>query len=602
MKLTDKQKDIMVAKGHLLVTGGPGSGKTTISILKAARVAKRELRAGEKILFLSFARASVSRVVQAIEYEQEIPQEIKKRIDVETYHSFFWRILKAHGYLVGLPRALTILTPQNVAISLSAIRSGYARTGLTDAEKAEKRACEAVEKLRLAREEGKVCFDLFADYAGEILERSARIRRLVAHMYPFIVLDEFQDTNAGQWRVVRELGRHIIMHALADPEQRIYDWIGADPERLNHFKTAFAPAEFDLSNDNHRSGGTDIATFANDMLTGRYRAESYTGIEISLYAANENQAFSALVTTTYKARRRLIGSGARDWSLAVLVPTKKMTQLVSDVFRQPVGNMKEIRHTAVVEMDAAILGAHIIAFLMQPNKDGSHFTEFVGLLCDYFNGKGGDTITQADMRTAESIKSALADLIVRQKAGKTIRGNSILVNILAVYEAAMQLTLTGDPDKDWLSVRRVLGDGTCIRLKDVAQEVRNVRLLERGTQLRQGLSQDWRDNGCYANALEIIKQAFLQEHFSSNVKPETGVVVMNMHKAKGKAFDEVIIFEGWPRRAQGVIVANLDRIVQSNLRENISDQSQQNFRVSITRARRRTTILTPQSDPCVLLP
>jgi DNA helicase-2/ATP-dependent DNA helicase PcrA len=51
----------------------------------------------------------------------------------------------------------------------------------------------------------------------------------------------------------------------------------------------------------------------------------------------------------------------------------------------------------------------------------------------------------------------------------------------------------------------------------------------------------------------------------------------------------------------GTIVANLDRIVQSNLRENINDQTQQNFRVSITRARQRTTILTPNNDPCVLL-
>lgn len=278
MKLTDKQIEIMAAEGHLLVTGGPGSGKTTISILKASQIAEQKLRASENILFLSFARAPVSRVVQAIEYEQDIPQELKRRIDVETYHSFFWRILKAHGYLIGLPRRLTILTPQNVAICLSAIRGDYAKTGVTDAEKIQKRAREAAEKVRLAREEGKICFDLFADYAGEILERSARVRRLMANMYPFIVLDEFQDTNAGQWRVVRELGRHITLHALADPEQRIHDWIGADPERLNHFKAAFTSLEADLSNDNHRSGGTDIATFANDMLAGQFRAEPYAGI------------------------------------------------------------------------------------------------------------------------------------------------------------------------------------------------------------------------------------------------------------------------------------------------------------------------------------
>lgn len=96
--------------------------------------------------------------------------------------------------------------------------------------------------------------------------------------------------------------------------------------------------------------------------------------------------------------------------------------------------------------------------------------------------------------------------------------------------------------------------------------------------LRQDLSQDWPDNGCYRHALEIIQHAFLQQHFATTAKPETGVVVMNIHKAKGKQFDEVIIFEGWPRTAKRQIVANPDSIVQSNLLSNADDETRQNFR------------------------
>lgn len=603
MQLTDKQAETMAADGHLLVTGGPGSGKTTVSILKAAQVAERNLRPGQKILFLSFARATVSRVVEAIEYEQQIPREQKGRIEIETYHSFFWRILKAHGYLVGLPRRLTILTPPDEAIVLSAIRRGYvASSRLTDAAKVEKKAQEDKERLRLAREDGRLCFDFFAPSVGDILHGSTRVRKLIATMYPVIIFDEFQDTNAQQWRVVQALGQYSTLLALADPQQCIYGFLGADPERLNHFREAFNPIEVDLSTDNHRSAGTDIVIFGNDLLTGRFTQKSYNGIGVQLYEPYADQAMTSLVTTTYAARTRLVNSGRKNWSLAILVPTKKMTRLVSDAFRSPPAGMAAIAHVAAIELEAAILGAEIIAFLMQPNVDARDFEQFIVLLRNYFHGKGGDTPTNGDLDEAEKIQKAYDEWLARQAAGKEIRKNSILCAILAVYAEARELALTGYPEKDWLAIRSVLENGGCTRLKDVAEEVRNIRLLERGRQLRQELSEDWRDNGGYTTALAITRQAFVQEHFSTNTKPETGIVVMNMHQAKGKQFEEVIIFDGWPRVVKGKIVANSDRIVRGNESAGINDQARQNFRVSVTRGKQQTTILTPRTDICILFP
>jgi DNA helicase-2/ATP-dependent DNA helicase PcrA len=602
MQLTNKQLEIMAANGHFLVTGGPGSGKTTVSILKAAQIAEQQLRSGQKVLFLSFARATVSRVVESIEYEQQIPREQKKRIDVETYHSFFWRILKAHGYLVGLPRRIDILTPPAEAIALSGIRSGYAASSkITDAEKVEKEKKEAAEQLRLARDEGTVCFDLFAPYVGDILHGSERIRRLLATRYPVIILDEFQDTNAEQWRVVQALGEVVTLLALADPEQRIYDWIGADPKRLEHFRAAFTPAEVDLSTDNHRSAGTDIGAFGNDILKGKFRDEPYVGVQIYVYPPNHNQAFSDLITTTYEARRRLIDAGVRDWSLAILVPTKKMTRLVSDAFRSPPGGMAAIPHSAVIELESAILGSEVIALLLQPDADGSHLERFITLICNYFQGKGGDTPTKSALNEASRIQKAYGEQLACLASGKALRKNSILVAMLAVYGEARELALTGDPDEDWRAMRRLLEVGACPRLKEIANEVRNIRMLDRGTQLRQALSQDWRDSGAYHNALVIIRQAFVREHFSTNAKPETGVLLMNMHKAKGKQFDEVIVFEGWPIKQKGQPPYNADRIVRFNSRDKIDDQTRQNLRVSVTRGKRHTTILTPKGDPCVLL-
>ncbi len=601
MLLSDEQKEVLEAPGHLLVIGGPGAGKTTISILKAADFIA-SVRPGQDVLFLSFARATISRVIEAIENEHDIPKTIKSRVNVETYHSFFWRILQTHGYLLGLPRPLAILTPAYEAIALSAIRSEYKADGkLTPEQKVEKRNKETAERLRKATVEGRVCFDLFARLVAELLQRSRRLRKLVAARYPLIVLDEFQDTNSDQWAVVQQLGREGTLVALADPEQRIYDWIGADPARLEQFRATFNPKEILLGGQNHRSAGTDILLFANEVLTGGFSkdADAYIGIDLRVYGGNENEAHTALVTTTYAARKRLGESKKQDWSVAVLVPTKKMTRAVSDVFRQPPANMAPIRHSAAIELDAAILAAEIVSFMLQP-PSLFHLDGLIDLLCNYFHGKGGDAPAKSDLQQADSIRKAFALYAQKKAAGLPLPKNSLMVPLLQIYEQARAIVLTGDPDHNWRAVSKALQDGGCRRLQEVGLEVKNIRLLERGNQLRQDLSQDWRVFGRYENALKITRQAFVREHFAIQSNPESGVVVMNMHKAKGKQFDEVIIFEGWPRYAKKVIVANPDRLVRGNVKHNIDDQARQNLRVSITRGKQRTTILTPANDPCVI--
>ncbi|WP_311044749.1 ATP-dependent helicase [Rhizobium sp. NLR10a] len=602
LELTDGQKDILGTDGYLLVRGGPGSGKTTVSILKAAEMTAG-LRSTQRVLFLSFARATVARVPGAIAEEETLTAEQRRAIEVDTYHSFFWGLLKTHGYLRGWPRRLTVLPPPGEAAVVSDITSQYkALSGLSDGEKTERRARIAAELERVARDEGRVCFDLFAPTVAALLEGSKKLRQLVSAKYPFIVLDEFQDTNAEQWRVVKALGEFSTLIALADPEQRIFDFIGADPERLDHFIEAFNPTTFDLAGDNHRSKGTDIALFGNDILRGSFSKGSYEGIDFGTFASAEATAMIKLKSTVLAARGRLQASGDPAWSMAVLVPTKKLTRLVSDGFRTPTGQMPAIPHEAVVELDAVILGAEVIAFLMQPGDGGSHRDEFISLVAEYFRGKNGSEASITSIRQASAIFSANEKMKERAERGLPPMATSIMVAMMEVYNACRALVLNGDPESDWRAIRDVLENGACQRLKEIGTETRNVRLLGRGSQLRQALSEDRRANGSYRNALAIVRAAFIQEHFSNRAKPERGISVMNMHKAKGKQFDEVIIYEGFPRRIRGgEIVSNTDRIVRSNSRQHAGAEARQNFRVSITRAKRMTTILTPADDICVLL-
>ena len=291
LELTKGQQDILAAPGHLLVKGGPGSGKTTVSILKAGRIAA-SLRAGQRVLFLSFARATVARVLEAIAEETTLTREERNAIEVDTFHSQFWSLLKTHGYLMGWPRRLSVLAPPSQAAAVAEISSEYkALSGLTDAEKAERSARIEAELLRLAREEGRVCFDLFAASVADLLEVSAKLRALVASKYPVIVLDEFQDTSADQWRVVKALGDRCTLIALADPEQRIFEFIGADPERLRALQSTR------LRRPSPSSGPTTTAARAPTFCCSRTRLCSPGSASPSMpasrsdsFPSNENQA------------------------------------------------------------------------------------------------------------------------------------------------------------------------------------------------------------------------------------------------------------------------------------------------------------------------
>ena len=111
-------------------------------------------------------------------------------------------------------------------------------------------------------------------------------------------------------------------------------------------------------------------------------------------------------------------------------------------------------------MEAAILGRRSLPYCCSLPSDGRHFEQFIDLMCNYFQGKGGDEPTQTALKEAAAFGKPTMSWLACQAAGKAIRKNSILVNMFAVYEQTRALILTGDPDKDWRAMRRILEDGT----------------------------------------------------------------------------------------------------------------------------------------------
>src|SRR6266511_3777176 len=206
MELDRTGRDILAASGHLLIEGGPGSGKTTIALLKAAQTVAT-LEAEQRVLFLSFSRAAV----------RQISERISDHLEVRTFHAFFLGLVRAHGpLLTGTPSEFLPPDAEN------RVRADH--VGDWDAETQE-----------LARR-GVYVFDQLATTAATLLERSSALRHLYSERYPLVIVDEFQYTNIDQWRAIKALSLRSTVICLADPDQRIYDAFvkSIDEARIQH--------------------------------------------------------------------------------------------------------------------------------------------------------------------------------------------------------------------------------------------------------------------------------------------------------------------------------------------------------------------------------
>lgn len=564
----EKRAAILNESGNLLIMGGPGSGKTTIALFKAKQIVETSvLKSDQKVLFLSFARATVSRVEEHA--GTLVPQNVKRSIEINTYHGFIWNILKNHGYLLNT-HPIRLWGPHEAATRLAGTPSNQLKE----------------KELEVFYAEGLVHFDLFAQLCSELLTESSSLRRIIADIYPVIILDEFQDTNSDEWELIKTLGRDSQLIALADPDQRIYDFRGADPKRIAHFIAQCNPTVFDFGKENNRSNGTDIVQYGNDLLAGKNKGKSYNDVSLIKYSfCKKPLTHIFLKRWVLMMKGRLEKRSSGDWSIAVLVPTNALMLEVSDAFQKEQtlcnGTIPIIPHEAAIETSGPALAALFLATLLEESCD---LKKLVKALSNHIEGRRGNKVaSQSDIALAAALKKFT-------ETGKIAGKNRTLIvhECKALTIEAKQTPLHGNIIEDWKALSDLISKKEAPCIKQIATDLRYLRLLQRGSQLYSSLDGLWRNAHSYSGAVGAVDEALIQEHFSMATKTWNGINVMTIHKAKGKEFDVVIIYEG---RFQNRIVSRQDRI----------DQARLNLRVAVTRARLKTIIMTPDVDPCPLV-
>lgn len=568
-----QRQSVLDAAGAVLVTGGPGSGKTTIALEKARRVIEAGLAQGQSVLFLSFSRAAVARVVEAS--KSQLPKAMQGQLSIQTFHSFFWEILQPHGYLLGAPRRLTLLLPHDEV----ARRHSHEAAGNAWPD----------ERERLFAEEGLVAFDLFSAKTLALLQASARLRALVAGRHPLIVVDESQDTAEDQWQCVRLLAERSQLLCLADLEQQIYDFRpGVSSDRVNHIMQALQPLRVDLQGQNHRSPNTEIVAFGNDVLLGTPRGGPYRGVSRHGFRANADRRDAAIRQALGMAVTKAKEAAAPNQieNVALLATWGRGVAVLSRALTGDGANIKPIHHRVMIDEASVMLSSRLVAYLLEPRSDEqaalTDLATALDLAAAVFRARGGNGNLEQARR--------LTDNADQSRAGTRPRANGVAARLLGVLVALREHVFCGDPRRDWLEARRMLRESGANPLADIAQDAEQLVAFQRGTRIAAGLTDLWQAQVNYHGARRALDAALAEEQLLSGANDLRGIYVMTVHKSKGKEFDAVVLFDD-PNSSPFKFCQE----------DEPHPRSRRLLRVGITRARHHVLMLTDLYRPSSLL-
>ncbi len=295
-KLNPAQREaVHTLRGPLLVLAGAGTGKTRVVTHRIAELI-RNGTAAERILAVTFTNKAAAEMQQRT--GALLGRQQKKRPEISTFHSLCVRVLRRQINHLGYPSGFAIydrgdqesvargvlreirapaesLRPGDLLYFISRWKTATVRppqaaqTAATDKEHLAAVGYRRYQQTLKAA--AALDFDDLLLLTEELFERFAEVRRAEAGRFDHVLIDEYQDTNGSQYRVVRALAEgHRNLCVVGDDDQSIYGWRGAEVAHILRFQRDWPEAKVVRLEENYRSTA-EILTMANRLIANNLK-------------------------------------------------------------------------------------------------------------------------------------------------------------------------------------------------------------------------------------------------------------------------------------------------------------------------------------------
>ena len=358
-----QRKAVETRSGPLLVLAGAGSGKTRVVTLRIANLIRHGISA-DRILAVTFTNKAAAEMRARV--VEQLGKTSRLRPDVSTFHAQCVRILTRHITNLGYPAKFGICDPgeqesiardalRTIKISEAMLRPSdlvwlisrwkslsvrpnqAATTACTDKEHLAAAAYRRYQQTLKLR--GMVDFDDLLLLTEELFTNFPAVCQEESQRYDHLLVDEYQDTNGPQYRIVRSLALpHRNLCVVGDDDQSIYAWRGAEVRHILNFKHDWPDATVIYLEQNYRSTGA-ILDVANRLIG--YNKHRHDKVLRAARGMGERPRIEQFESETEEAektvadiRGRIGTMGMEPRDFAILFRTNEQPRLFETALRQ----------------------------------------------------------------------------------------------------------------------------------------------------------------------------------------------------------------------------------------------------------------------------